>query len=146
MPPAEARPRGGGLEVDGEAGGGALDAFEGLEVLGDGFAEFVEVVGFELDDDVVGAGDGVDGGDGGEGGGDVSDGVADGLGASDFGFDEDVATDGHGGWLLDVGVRTGTSGGPFCPHEPADAPAARLVWTGIVRVWGVGCQRSMVTC
>ena len=61
--------RGGvGLEIDEEAGGGALDSVEKLEVLGDGVSGFVEIVDFELDDDVVEAGGGVDGGDGGEGG------------------------------------------------------------------------------
>jgi hypothetical protein len=57
-----------GLEIDEEAGGGALDSVEKLEVLGDGVSGFVEIVDFELDDDVVEAGGGVDGGDGGEGG------------------------------------------------------------------------------
>ena len=42
--------RGGvGLEIDEEAGGGALDFVEKLEVLGDGVSGFVEIVDFEFE-------------------------------------------------------------------------------------------------
>ena len=82
-------------EVDGEAGGGALDAGGGGDVCGDGASEEVQVFGFDLDDEVVGAGDGVDSGDGGVFAVCAADVLCDGLCASDFGFDEDEAFD-HG--------------------------------------------------
>ncbi len=82
-------------EADGEAGGGALDAVDFLDGFGDGVAEGVEVVGFDLGDDVEGAGDGIDGDEACAGVVELLDGGADGFGLADFGFDEDVAADGH---------------------------------------------------
>src|SRR5665213_1474015 len=47
-------------ETDGEAGRGALHSGDLLDGVGDGVAEPVEVIGFELDDDVVRACHGID--------------------------------------------------------------------------------------
>src|SRR5215213_3310893 len=76
-------------EADGEAGSCALHAGDFLDGLRDGVAEPVQVIRFELDDDIVGARDGVDGGDSRAGVGEFLDGGTYRFRLANIGFDED---------------------------------------------------------
>src|SRR4051812_34626593 len=96
-------------QLDGEAGVGLLDAFDLLDAGGDGVAQLVEVVGLELDDDVVGAGNGVNARDAGVRVLHGLDGFADALGVSYFGFDEDVSAYGHATSPWSAKALTGAS-------------------------------------
>jgi hypothetical protein len=58
LPTADCRPS---SEPHGEAGGRPLDALDRLDAVGDAVAKAVEVVRFQLHDDVEGSGDGIDG-------------------------------------------------------------------------------------
>src|SRR6185312_871980 len=82
-------------QADGETGGGALDPGDLLDGVGDGISKPIEVIGFELDDDVVGAGHGIDDDYAGTGVLEIADGCADGFGLADIGLNKDVTADGH---------------------------------------------------
>src|SRR5512139_2756563 len=103
MPPSGGIVEFGGVaksgEADSEAGSGSLDARDLLDRLGDSIAEPVQVVRFELDDDVVRSCDGIDRGDASTGVGELRDGSADGFRLADIGFDKDVASYGHSSLL-----------------------------------------------
>src|SRR2546423_1440747 len=83
-----------------QAGRGALDAVDALNAFGDRVAQLVEVVGLHLDDDVVGAGNGIDGRDACVAVAQGEDSLADSLRPTYFRFNKDVAANWHSGWLL----------------------------------------------
>src|SRR6185503_6149408 len=66
-----------------------------LDGVGDGISEPIEVIGFELDDDVVGAGHGIDDDYAGTGVLEIADGCTDGFSLADIGLNKDVTADGH---------------------------------------------------
>src|SRR3990172_7910103 len=101
-----ARPAGGSVlgsclaQLDRQAGGGALHAGHPLDAVGDAVAQLVQVFRLELDDDVVGAGDGIDGEDARVW---VAEDVyrfADTLRLAHLRLDKDVASDSHSSFLL----------------------------------------------